>query len=97
MSFLRVKGLRIRGLRLQYHRKPLLYAPITTYTPRIAETAFSQINSNVDTSSADFKDNAAQMSELINSLRSLHAQIAMGGNEQARAKHLKRKKMLPRE
>ncbi|KAF8543198.1 carboxyl transferase [Trichophaea hybrida] len=97
MSFLRAQGPRIRGLRFQHHQKPLHYTPITTHTARIAETAFSQIKSNIDTSSADFKDNAAQMSELTNSLRSLHARIAMGGNEKARAKHIARKKMLPRD
>jgi len=72
-------------------------AAISTHAARSAETAFSQIKSKVDTSSSDFKDNAAQLSELTASLRSLHQRIALGGPEKARAKHIERKKMLPRE
>ncbi|KAI5817734.1 carboxyl transferase [Pyronema omphalodes] len=70
---------------------------ITNHTPRIAEQSFTQIKSNVDTSSQDFKDNAKAMGELTAELRALHAKISLGGNEKARKKHLERKKMLPRD
>jgi hypothetical protein len=70
---------------------------ITNHTPRIAEQSFTQIKSNVDTSSQDFRDNAKAMGELTTELRALHAKISLGGNEKARKKHLERKKMLPRE
>ncbi|KAI5856301.1 carboxyl transferase [Tricharina praecox] len=83
----------IPKLRLPYTHA----AAISTHTARTAETAFSQIKSNVDTSSSDFKDNAAQLSELTASLRSLHQRIALGGPEKARVKHIERKKMLPRD
>lgn len=95
MSLLR-RGLRtpIPKLRLPRVRH---VAAISTHTARSVETAFSQIKSKVDTSSSDFKDNAAQLSKLTASLRSLHQRIALGGPEKARAKHIERKKMLPRE
>ncbi|KAA8909780.1 carboxyl transferase [Sphaerosporella brunnea] len=95
MSLLRTSGTRLRGLRP--HGKPTLRALIATHTARVSETAFSQVKSNVDTSSADFKNNEAQMKELTSSLRSLHRQISLGGPEKARQKHIERKKMLPRD
>jgi 3-methylcrotonyl-CoA carboxylase beta subunit len=94
MPLLRTSSTRLRGVRLH---KPTLRALIATHTPRVAETLFAQVKSNVDTSSPDFKINAAQMKELTGSLRSLHQQIALGGPEKARQKHIERKKMLPRE
>ena len=107
----RGQGSRIRSLRIHNRRPaaarpsppPLVLfnhhycSPIATYTPRTAETALSLIRSNTDPSSADFRENAAQMAALTASLRNLHAQIALGGPEKARAKHLERNKMLPRE
>lgn len=110
MSFLfRAQGSRIRSLRIHHWRPtparpspapPALLlgcSPIATYTPRTAERELSLVRSNIDPSSADFRENAAQMAALTASLRSLHTQIALGGPEKARAKHLERNKMLPRE
>lgn len=51
----------------------------------------------VDVDSLDYKQNAIQMSELVASLRNLHQEIAIGGPEKAREKHIARNKMLPRE
>lgn len=51
----------------------------------------------VDTESADFKENAAQMGEIIEQMTQLHEKIAQGGPEKAREKHIARGKMLPRD
>lgn len=47
--------------------------------------------------SADFQANAAAMQALVDDLRERCAQIALGGGEAARAKHLARGKLLPRD
>jgi 3-methylcrotonyl-CoA carboxylase beta subunit len=55
------------------------------------------IESRIDTSTAEFKQNAQSMRELITELEKLHATAALGGSENARDKHIKRGKMLVRE
>ena len=47
--------------------------------------------------SDDFKANAAAMRVLVDDLNARLAQIALGGGEAPRAKHLARGKLLPRE
>src|SRR4051812_39090221 len=47
--------------------------------------------------SEDFKANAAAMRALVEDLRSKLAQIALGGGEAARDRHVARGKLLPRE
>ena len=71
--------------------------PIATQSYSHFEKAVSTIQSAVDTSAPEFKENAAQMAAVTNSLRVLHEQIKLGGPEVARTKHVQRKKMLPRE
>jgi 3-methylcrotonyl-CoA carboxylase beta subunit len=51
----------------------------------------------VDTSSADFKENAAAMNDVIARMKDLRHEIAKGGSQKAREKHVQRGKMLPRE
>jgi 3-methylcrotonyl-CoA carboxylase beta subunit len=51
----------------------------------------------VDTSSADFKENARQMKEAIDRVKELQRAAAQGGTQKARDKHIQRGKMLPRE
>jgi len=51
----------------------------------------------VDTSSAEFKENKAAMEEVLGKMRELRAQLAVGGNQKARDKHVQRGKMLPRD
>jgi 3-methylcrotonyl-CoA carboxylase beta subunit len=51
----------------------------------------------VDTSSADFKENARQMDEMVEKLKELRSAISQGGTAKAREKHIQRGKMLPRE
>ncbi|CRG87708.1 3-methylcrotonyl-CoA carboxylase beta subunit [Talaromyces islandicus] len=59
--------------------------------------AISVLQSSVDTESADFKENARQMSELVEKMTDLHTKIAQGGPQKARDKHIARGKMLPRD
>ena len=47
--------------------------------------------------SADFLANAAAMQTVVNDLRARCEQVAQGGGEAARAKHVARGKLLPRE
>ena len=55
------------------------------------------LESKLNTRSADFDANAAAMQSLIADLRIKMAQAALGGGEAARAKHVARGKLLPRE
>ena len=57
----------------------------------------SAIKSALNTRSEEFKTNAAAMRVLVDDLREKTAQVAKGGSEDARAKHLARGKLLPRE
>jgi 3-methylcrotonyl-CoA carboxylase beta subunit len=56
-----------------------------------------QIRSLIDTRSADFQANAAQLRALVDDLRQEMDKAALGGGEKARAKHTERGKLLPRE
>src|SRR5574344_755662 len=53
--------------------------------------------SKLNPRSADFQANAAAMPALVDDLRARCEQIAQGGGEAARAKHVARGKLLPRE
>jgi 3-methylcrotonyl-CoA carboxylase beta subunit len=55
------------------------------------------LSSQLNPRSADFAANAAAMRTLVDDLRQQLAQVALGGGEVARAKHLARGKLLPRE
>jgi len=57
----------------------------------------TRIASRVDAGGTDFRDNTAHMEALVAELRRRLAQAAAGGGEEARAKHLARDKLLPRE
>ncbi|WCL52690.1 carboxyl transferase domain-containing protein [Gimibacter soli] len=57
----------------------------------------SQLKSTLDPASESFKANAAHMGALVDDLKSLSAKVAEGGSEAARAKHVARGKLLPRE
>lgn len=56
-------------------------------------TLVSQINTN----SQEFKDNQTSMQSLVDELHVRINQIALGGDEKARARHLQHGKLLPRE
>ncbi|KAK2743385.1 Methylcrotonoyl-CoA carboxylase beta chain, mitochondrial [Onygenales sp. PD_40] len=70
---------------------------IASYTHSHQASAISVLPTVVDTSSADFKDNAAQMDELLAKMAELHSNIAKGGPQKAKDKHIARGKMLPRD
>ena len=55
------------------------------------------IQSSLNTKSQGFADNAAAMQALVDDLQQKVAQIKLGGGEHARAKHVARGKLLPRE
>jgi 3-methylcrotonyl-CoA carboxylase beta subunit len=78
-----------------YGRVPRRGAATFTY-PRHAE-AISVLPTLVDKSSPEFKENAAQMKELLEKYSALHKKIAQGGPQKARDKHIQRGKMLARD
>ena len=57
----------------------------------------SQLRSQLNARSADFQTNAQAMRALVDDLRAQTAKIAEGGGEAARAKHVGRGKLLPRD
>ena len=57
----------------------------------------STLKTNLNARSAEFRANAGAMSALVTDLRARIDQVALGGGEAARAKHVARGKLLPRE
>jgi 3-methylcrotonyl-CoA carboxylase beta subunit len=55
------------------------------------------LESRLNSGSEDFKANAASMQALVDDLKARLAQLAVGGDEAARNKHMARGKLLPRE
>ncbi len=55
------------------------------------------LTTQLDPASDAFKANAAAMEALVAELKEKTAEAALGGNERAREKHLKRGKLLPRD
>lgn len=55
------------------------------------------LQSAVNMSAADTKDNAAHMQALVDDLKEKISKISLGGSERARDKHISRGKLLPRE
>ena len=55
------------------------------------------LDSKVDRKSAEFAANAAAMRALVEELRARQARVAAGGGEAARARHVARGKLLPRD
>src|SRR6266545_2622911 len=62
-----------------------------------ARRSMSAIRSKVNPSSEEFRANAAAMAALVTDLRAKVERAAQGGDESARAKHVARGKLLPRE
>ena len=56
-----------------------------------------KLETKLNVRSAEFKANAQAMQALVEDLRLQCERVAQGGGEQARAKHLARGKLLPRE
>ncbi len=57
----------------------------------------STLKTNLNARSAEFRTNAGAMSALVDDLYAKIDQVALGGGEAARAKHIARGKLLPRE
>ena len=57
----------------------------------------SVIKSQLNTKNADFQSNAAAMRKLVADLQEKLEEVKLGGGDDARFKHLKRDKMLPRD
>jgi 3-methylcrotonyl-CoA carboxylase beta subunit len=55
------------------------------------------LRTHLDTGSAEFRDNQAHHRALADELDRLLAEVAVGGGEKARGKHLERGKLLPRD
>ncbi|SDM72325.1 3-methylcrotonyl-CoA carboxylase beta subunit [Oryzisolibacter propanilivorax] len=55
------------------------------------------LESRLNSRSADFQANAAAMRQLVDDLRAQIERVALGGSEAARAKHVARGKLLPRD
>ena len=70
---------------------------VASFTHPSQASAISVLQTNVDTSSEDFKDNERQMGEVMARLKVLTHKAQLGGSAKAREKHLARKKMLPRD
>ncbi|KAM0255076.1 hypothetical protein ACHAQJ_006155 [Trichoderma viride] len=68
-----------------------------TLTPPHQAGAISRLQTNVDPSSEEFKDNERQMAAVTARLQDLTRTIQQGGPQKARDKHIARKKMLPRD
>ena len=70
---------------------------IATHPYNHHASLISVLSTTVDKSSADYKENAAQMAEVMTRTTGLHEKIQKGGSAKAREKHIARGKMLPRE
>lgn len=57
----------------------------------------AKIVSQINTANTEYKQNAAAMQTLVLKLRDIVEQIARGGDDKARSRHLKHGKLLPRE
>jgi 3-methylcrotonyl-CoA carboxylase beta subunit len=57
----------------------------------------AKLSSQINTNSLEFKTNQTAMLALVDELQSRIQSIALGGDEKARARHLKHGKLLPRE
>ncbi|CAK7241206.1 MAG: Methylcrotonoyl-CoA carboxylase beta chain, mitochondrial [Sporothrix thermara] len=65
--------------------------------PRLSDATLSRIPSTVDTTSDVYQENLGLMSEAMDRLDRLTRAAQTGGSEKARAKHVGRGKMLPRD
>ncbi|OLN96557.1 putative methylcrotonoyl-CoA carboxylase beta chain, mitochondrial [Colletotrichum chlorophyti] len=78
-------------------RLPRSARTVATFTPRHQASAISRIQTNVDPTSEEFKENERHMGEVMKKMQDLTRKVHLGGSAKAREKHLARKKMLPRD
>lgn len=70
---------------------------IASYTHPHHASAISVLPTAVDASSREFRENDQQMKELVDRMIDMHSNIAQGGPQKAKDKHIARGKMLPRD
>ncbi|EEY15522.1 methylcrotonoyl-CoA carboxylase beta chain [Verticillium alfalfae VaMs.102] len=70
---------------------------VATFTPPHQASAISLVQTNVDPSSDEFRENEQGMAEVMARMQTLTTRIHRGGSDKAREKHLARNKMLPRD
>ncbi|KAK8061369.1 methylcrotonoyl-CoA carboxylase beta chain [Apiospora phragmitis] len=78
-------------------RTPPSCRAVSSYTAPYQANAISVIQSNVDSTADEFKENERAMSEAMARLEKLTRAAQQGGSAKAREKHLARKKLLPRD
>ncbi|KAK2032935.1 carboxyl transferase [Colletotrichum zoysiae] len=78
-------------------RLPRSARTVATFTPPHQASAISRIQTNVDPTSEEFRENERQMGEVMKKMQDLTRKVHLGGSAKAREKHLARKKMLPRD
>jgi 3-methylcrotonyl-CoA carboxylase beta subunit len=74
-----------------------LWSSVPAPIPFLPPSAMSTLKTNLNARSAEFRASAQAMSALVDDLRAKIDQVAAGGGEAARAKHVARGKLLPRE
>src|SRR5690242_12963550 len=86
-----------RLLRCRFRRGTLGVIRMRRRFRRPGGQTLTILSSSIDASSTEFASNAQRMRALIEELRTRRAQAALGGNEKARARHVSRGKLLPRD
>ena len=71
--------------------------PVLPYSYRIDAVDMAILESKLNTTSPEFRASVVAMQALVDDLRAKVAELARGGGEEARQKHLSRGKLLPRE
>ena len=70
---------------------------MASLTPPHQAAAISRLQTNVDPSSDEFRDNQKQVGDVVSRMQELTKRVQRGGSDKAREKHLARNKMLPRD
>ncbi|KIE00233.1 methylcrotonoyl-CoA carboxylase beta chain, partial [Metarhizium majus ARSEF 297] len=92
------QALRLARLRAHHPKQHhIQFRAIANLTPPHQAAAISRLQTNVDPSSEEYKENEKHMSEVSARMAELTRKIQRGGPEKAREKHIARKKMLPRD
>ncbi|OCT50426.1 putative methylcrotonoyl-CoA carboxylase beta chain, mitochondrial [Cladophialophora carrionii] len=91
------------ALREHRHQRPSTFhlrshcRSAATFAHRQYAQAISVLPTAVDKTSSEFKDNAAELGDIMSRYAALHQKISQGGPEKARKKHIERGKMLARD
>jgi 3-methylcrotonyl-CoA carboxylase beta subunit len=70
---------------------------VANLTPPHQAGAISRLQTDVDKTSDEYRDNEKQMADVMTRMQALAQKIQRGGPDKAREKHIARKKMLPRD